>query len=162
MVLKFKETSRIVLALFWILISYATNAQNADSIKKYSSIIKQHIYNDYKGMFRQPKGSLKYPFITPGSDQYANDLWDWDSWWSNVALRQILSDKGIIKDKNEAVKFEQGCILNFLDYASTDGYIPIVILSNVNPRERKECRQIFTRRTCTSLCWHSMLLFLPN
>lgn len=88
-------------------------------------------------MFRQPKGSLKYPFITPGSDQYANDLWDWDSWWSNVGLRQILSDKGIAKDKNEAVKYEQGCILNFLDYASTDGYIPIVILSNVNPREKE-------------------------
>src|SRR4051812_37090835 len=78
-------------------------AQVPDSISRYSGIIKQHVYNDYKGMFRPAKGTLPYPFITPGSDQYANDLWDWDSWWSNIALRQILTDRGSEKDKKEAV-----------------------------------------------------------
>ena len=133
----FKLIKRRSITVCCCLISICLHSQSSDSVKKYSDIIKKHIYNEYKGMFREPKGTLTYPFITPGSDQYANDLWDWDSWWSNVALRQILSDKGSAKDKNEAVKYEQGCILNFLNYAAADGYIPIVILSNVNPREKE-------------------------
>src|SRR3954465_11433629 len=105
-------------------------AQGPDSLKEYSAIIKKHIYNDYKGMFREAKGTIPFPFITPGSDQYANDLWDWDSWLSNIALRQILSDAGSEKEKKAAVSYERGCVLNFLHYASSDGYIPIVIFSN--------------------------------
>ena len=42
-------------------------------------------------------GALVYPFLTPGSNQYDNVLWDWDSWLSNVALGQILSDVGYRK-----------------------------------------------------------------
>ena len=54
--------------------------------------IRQHIHANYQGMFREAGGSLPYPFLTPGSDQYADVLWDWDSWLSNVALRQVLTD----------------------------------------------------------------------
>lgn len=113
------------------------SAQMPDSTKHYSDIIKKHIYNDYKGMFRPAKGTLLYPFITPGSDQYANDLWDWDSWWSNVALRQILADKGNEKNNQEAVAYEQGCVLNFLQFTGADGYIPIVVFSRFNPVDKE-------------------------
>src|ERR1044072_8365215 len=100
MISKSERFNKCLVTLCCLLFSYCLHSQIPDSIKKYSEIIKKHIYSDYKGMFREPKGTLKYPFITPGSDQYANDLWDWDSWWSNVALRQILSDQGVAKDKN--------------------------------------------------------------
>ena len=53
-------------------------------------------------MYRDGGGSLVFPFLTPGSNQYDNVLWDWDSWLSNIALRQILSDIGTPKDKEEA------------------------------------------------------------
>jgi putative isomerase len=59
----------------------------------YFSLIEEKLSADYAGMFRESGGSLKYPFLTPGSDQYADVLWDWDSWLSNIALRQILSLK---------------------------------------------------------------------
>jgi len=52
-------------------------------------------------------------FLTPGSNQYDNVLWDWDSWLSNIALRQILQDIGTDKDKEEAIQYEQGCVLKF-------------------------------------------------
>src|SRR3954471_20454481 len=101
--------NRFLLVLFGSChIFLCSNAQVPDSLKEYKAIIKKHLYNDYKGMFREAKGTIPFPFITPGSDQYANDLWDWDSWWSNIALRQILSDAGAEKDKKAAVSYEQG------------------------------------------------------
>mgnify|MGYP006956595016 FL=1 len=46
-----------------------------------------------KGMYRQAGGSLRFPFLAPGSSQYLDMLWDWDSWLSDVALRQIYQTK---------------------------------------------------------------------
>lgn len=120
---------------FILLFIYANLfSQPTDTISYYSSIVKSYIYKDYKGMYREGGGSLVYPFLTPGSNQYDNVLWDWDSWLSDVALRQILSDIGSIKDKEEAIRYEQGCVLNFLHYGDWDGYIPIVILEDSKPR----------------------------
>jgi glycogen debranching enzyme len=109
-------------------------SQNADTVSRYISVIKSNIYKDYKKMYRPGSGSLEYPFLTPGSNQYSNVLWDWDSWLSNVALRQILSDIGSEADKKEAIPYEQGCVLNFLKYGNWDGYIPIVIWEKSKPR----------------------------
>lgn len=113
------------------------SGQMPDSLKEYSKIIRTHIYADYKGMFRQPGGALHYPYITPGSSAYSNDLWDWDSWLSNVALRQILADSGTEKDKRDAKAFEQGCILNFLSYTGFDGYMPILIAKGSDPKKMR-------------------------
>jgi neutral trehalase len=38
-------------------------------------------------MYREPGGEIPHPFITPGSAQYCDVLWDWDSWLTDVALR---------------------------------------------------------------------------
>jgi len=101
------------------------HSQENTEWKNYSLIIKKTIYNDYKGMYREAGGALKFPFITPGSDQYSDVLWDWDSWLTNIALRQILSDTGNKNDSKEALKYEQGCVLNFLEFSGIDGWIPI-------------------------------------
>lgn len=128
-----KKTNLILLVIVsGILSAYS---QQKDSISDYISIIKSNIYKDYKGMYRKGGGSLVYPFLTPGSNQYDNVLWDWDSWLSNIALRQILSDIGTEKDKQEALKYEQGCVLNFLHYGDWDGYLPIVIWEDSKPRD---------------------------
>jgi hypothetical protein len=120
-----------------LLFALGASAQIPDSVKANMAVIKQHIYGDYKGMFRKPVGILHYPFITPGSSAYANDLWDWDSWLSNIALRQILQDQGSVKDKTEAVAYEQGCVLNFLEYTGFDGYMPILIAKSSDPAKLK-------------------------
>lgn len=39
------------------------------------------------------------------------------------------------KDKQEALKYEQGCILNSLHYGGMDGWIPIWIERNAPSRE---------------------------
>lgn len=128
--------SRFVSFFVILITSFATLfAQNNDSIQHYIQLIKNNVYKDYKGMYREGGGALVHPFLTPGSNQYDNVLWDWDSWLSNIALRQILSDIGSDKDKKEAVKYEQGCVLNFLHYGNWDGYLPIVIWEDSEPRD---------------------------
>ena len=70
-------------------------------------MIKSYATHNYKKMLRQPEGQLKHPFIVPGS-VYANQLWDWDCWLTNVALRQFVEE--------DITQYERGCVLNFLEH----------------------------------------------
>ncbi|MDD4921745.1 MAG: trehalase family glycosidase [Bacteroidales bacterium] len=85
-------------------------------------------------MCKEAGEGLQYPFLTPGSSQYADVLWDWDSWFSNIALRQILLENGTQKDRQEMLKYEQGCILNFLTYCRIDGWMPVNISRRSDPK----------------------------
>lgn len=97
------------------------------TISEYSALIRQHLLASYRGMFREAGGNLPHPFIAPGSQQYADVLWDWDSWLSNVALRQILLETSDAQAGDDAKRYEQGCVLNYLHWGGMDGWIPIVI-----------------------------------
>lgn len=98
-----------------------------EDIIKYIKLIKEKIYDSYSGMFREEGGALKYKFITPGSEQYDDVLWDWDSWLSNIALKQILIETNNKEEIEKARLYEEGCILNFLTFGSYDGWLPIAI-----------------------------------
>ena len=89
--------------------------------------IRAAIHKDYRGMLREKGGAFAHPFITPGSEQYADILWDWDSWLSNVALRQILLEVGSDEDRKKALVHERGSVLNYLDYGGMDGWVPILL-----------------------------------
>lgn len=90
------------------------------------SIILEYAKRKYRKMFRKPSGNLKYPFIVPGS-VYDNCLWDWDSWLTNIALRQFVTE--------DISEYEKGSILNFLEFMEEDGRVPVVILpEEVLPR----------------------------
>jgi hypothetical protein len=97
----------------------------------FAETVKKSIMRDYPGMLHDPTGALRYPFITPGS-VYARELWDWDSWLSDVALCQIILDKDPNADRSKMLSYGQGCVLNFLQAAEADGSIPIRI--QVKPR----------------------------
>lgn len=134
--------NKIYLSLCTIFITGALFAQtdppasnvSDENIKKYITICRQYIYKELKGGYRKEGGAFKYPFLAPGSSQYQDQLWDWDSWLSNIALRQNLLESGTEKDKKEAIKYEQGCVLNFLNYGGFDGWIPIMINRDFKPR----------------------------
>ena len=86
------------------------------------------IGRDYQRMYREPGGALKYPFLTPGSDQYCDVLWDWDSWLTNVALRQIVRRQGDPAESRKLAGYEKGCIRNWLEFAKQGGcrgWIPV-------------------------------------
>ena len=99
-------------------------------LQNYIQLIRQHLSENYQGMYREAGGNLPYPFLTPGSEQYADVLWDWDSWLTNVALRQILSEAGDAEAIKRGLAYEQGCVLDFLSWGGMDGWIPILIGRN--------------------------------
>lgn len=115
------------------------DGDESDDLAADTARVKAHICKDLRGMFREPSGNaLKFPYLTPGSAKYAAVLWDWDSWLSDIALRQILSDAGTAADRADAVRHERGCILNYLAYTDeTDGFMPIVISSTSDPSRLK-------------------------
>jgi hypothetical protein len=120
--------------LICLLLSQAANqlpVQGAASDPDYAGIIRKSIMRDYPGMLHDPNGALSYPFITPGS-VYARELWDWDSWLSDVALCQILIDRDPNLDRQKMLSYGRGCVLNFLQAAEPNGVIPIRI--QVKPR----------------------------
>lgn len=125
-----------MLIIFLFLVN-GSQAQNLSDWKRYSSLLKKNIYANYKGMYKPAGNALPHPFITPGSAQYSDVLWDWDSWLSTIALRQILLETGTEEDKQEALKHEQGCVLNFLYYGGKDGWIPINVDRNAKVQEKK-------------------------
>ncbi len=80
------------------------------------NVILNYALKNYKKMFREPAGSLEYKFIVPGS-VYNNTLWDWDSWLTNIALSQFVTE--------DIKEYEIGCILNSLNIMDSKGRVPI-------------------------------------
>ena len=62
-------------------------------MKSFAKYIKEYSKSAYKKLTREPSEILKYPFIVPGAN-YSNELWDWDSWLTDIAIRQIMLDCG--------------------------------------------------------------------
>lgn len=105
-------------------------------LDQYMNLCQEHVCSDFREMYREGgEGAFVYPYLTPGSKSYSNVLWDWDSWLSDVALRQIITTIGSDNDSQEAMRYEQGCVLNFLAYTDTDGYMPIGIDQQTDPRQ---------------------------
>ncbi|MDX2138812.1 MAG: trehalase family glycosidase [Chloroflexota bacterium] len=96
-------------------------------IVHYSMLLREHIAANYRGIFREPGGALPYPFIAPGSQQYLDSLWDWDSWLSNVALQQVLLESADEAGRADAQRYAQGCVLNYLHFGGMEGRIPIIL-----------------------------------
>ena len=94
---------------------------------KYIRLIKEYSKNEYKNITREASGKLKYPFIVPGR-AYAMQLWDWDSWLTDIAIRQIFCDNNDSCADYE--RYEKGCILNFIDHTDKEGRMPILISSS--------------------------------
>ena len=154
---------RLVFSIIIIMVFVQVGAQTK-ATREHRELIKEHVYSDYKLMFKQPTGiALKYPYITPGSRQYAAVLWDWDSWLSNVALRQILNDIGSEADKTEALAYEQGCVLNYLAYTSPeDGYMPMVVDAETDPDRIKPADIYSTNMHKPCLAQHAAFLIREN
>ena len=100
-----KTLVSLFLAGFVLTMTAQMPARTSVNVEKYKKICRDHIYKEMKGMYREAGGSLKFPFLAPGSSQYLDMLWDWDSWLSDVALRQILLEQGTDKDCQEALKY---------------------------------------------------------
>lgn len=96
-------------------------------IQDYEAIIHDYVSDQYVKILREPCGNLSHKFIVPGA-VYAYDLWDWDSWLTDVAIAQIVREKNL---QDSFFAYQKGCIDNFLDKMNPDnGGVPILINSD--------------------------------
>ena len=95
------------------------------SFDRCKQALREYSRESYRLLMRPPMQRLRHPFIVPGAG-YTYQLWDWDSWFTDVAVRQIIADNGGAGEE-EFLACEKGCILNFLEHTAEDGMMPIVI-----------------------------------
>ena len=103
------------------------------------NIILDYALKNYKKMFREPTGNLKYKFIVPGS-VYNNTLWDWDSWLTNIALSQFVTD--------DIKEYEIGCILNYLEVMDSKGRIPVYYSPSLSSAEYEKWGETNIHKPC--------------
>ncbi len=110
------------------------------NLQKYKKHIRDYSKDSYLKLTRAPINRLNHPFIVPGA-MYQNQLWDWDSWFTDIAIRQILKDNNN-EGEREYFEHEKGCILNFLEHTDSDGAMPILVDSKYEVTFLEECRNI--------------------
>ena len=93
-----------------------------DMLKKYEKLITKYIAEQKYKILREPSGKLPHKFIVPGAC-YAQELWDWDSWLTDVAISNTLKTD---EEKNAFSEYQKGCVLNFLDNMYDNGSIPFM------------------------------------
>ncbi len=92
--------------------------------------LEAYLARHHRGVFREPGGAIPHPFFAPGSHQYMDELWDWDSWLTNVGVRQLLRQHGDEEALAAARIYERGCILNWLAVAKkthAKGWVPFIM-----------------------------------
>ena len=101
---------------------------NNNEVKIVENYFKDRAFD----MITPPYGILKHPYIDPGA-QYSKDSWDWDSYFSALALMEICEyfkdDPTFNYEEKRAKVIEsaKGYILNFLSIQLSDGFIPIML-----------------------------------
>ena len=89
---------------------------------------KQYLSDLGDSLLSPPWGSFLNPcIVVRGGRCYPGQMWDWGNWANNLAVRQILSDRG---NESELFAYEKGSVMNFLNEQREDGSIDIVIASS--------------------------------
>lgn len=127
-------------------------------LQTYKDLVLSYAKGNYRKCFREPHGKFAYPCLVPGA-YYADELWDWDSWLTDIALSDMAEGDDILA-------YEQGCVLNFLHAADRDGRIPINIIAeeesifdlkpNTEVNIHKPClaqHALFVTKRCGNVDW---------
>ena len=106
-------------------LSFDERSQNADTLLRYFA-------ENAPNQLRAPAGILRYPSVSPSlpGKMYSTQLWDWDTLWTSQGLFRVATlrhDDGL---RGKLCDHVSGSLLNFLDHASADGKIPILMSAN--------------------------------
>jgi len=109
------------------LFSSDERSQHADALFRYFAV-------NAPQLLRAPDGILKHPSISPSlpGKQYSTQLWDWDTLWTSRGLFRLAALEHDESLKQRLCEHVSGSLLNFLDHASADGRIPIM-MSTTDP-----------------------------
>jgi putative isomerase len=80
-------------------------------------------------LLRAPAGILTHPTNSPSlpGKHYSTQLWDWDTLWTSQGLFRLAALQHDTAFQQTICEHVSGSLLNFLDHASPDGRIPIMM-----------------------------------
>ncbi len=83
-------------------------------------------------LLRDPAGILKHPSVAPSlpGKNYSTQLWDWDTLWTSQGLFRLAALRQDESLKQKLCEHVSGSLLNFLEHASPDGQIPIMMTAD--------------------------------
>lgn len=102
---------------------------SADERTQSATALLQYFAANAPKLLRAAGGVLKYPSIAPSlpGKQYSAQLWDWDTLWTSRGLYRVAELTHDDTLKQSLFAHVSGSLLNFLDHASADGRIPILM-----------------------------------
>lgn len=116
-----------------------------------SSVLTDHFLAAAPGLFREPSGLLRHPFIVPGA-AYAQELWDWDSYWTTRGLLELAETTENAELRERALRYGRGSLLNFVEHQDASGGMPIMMRAdnpdvfgcfNAEGIERNQAKPVF-------------------
>ena len=104
------------------LLSGDERRQNSDALLRYFA-------TNAPQLLRAPDGILKRPSVSPSlpGKRYSTQLWDWDTLWTSQGLFRLAALQHDESLKQKFCEHVSGSLLNFLDHASSEGRIPILM-----------------------------------
>jgi putative isomerase len=109
------------------LLSADERGQHADELLRYFAA-------NAPQLLRAPDGILKHPSVAPAlpGKAYSTNLWDWDTLWTSQGLFRLAALRHDDQLRQKLCEHVSGSLLNFLEHASPDGQIPIMMTAD-NP-----------------------------
>jgi putative isomerase len=127
---------------------------SSEERRKHADALLRYFAANAPQMLRAPDGLLKHPSIAqtiPGK-HYSTELWDWDTLWTSRGLFQLVALQHDESLKQKLCEHVSGSLLNFLDHASPEGQIPIMMtadnpdafrLAGKNSASRNQAKPVF-------------------
>src|ERR1700678_223470 len=97
--------------------------------RKHADALLRYFAANAPQLLRPPDGILKHPSVAPSlpGKRYSTNLWDWDTLWTSQGLFRLAALQNDESLKQEVCKHVSGSLLNFLEHASPDGKISIMM-----------------------------------
>jgi putative isomerase len=129
------------------LLSVDERGQHADALLRYFAA-------NAPLLLRAPDGILKHPSVAPAlpGKAYSTNLWDWDTLWTSQGLFRLAALLHDDQLRQQLCEHVSGSLLNFLEHASPDGQLPIMMTANdpdplgatgKNPTSRNQAKPVF-------------------
>lgn len=101
---------------------------------KHAKELLRYFAANAQQLLRAPDGVLKHPSVSPSlpGKRYSTQLWDWDTLWTSQGLFRLAALQHDESLKQKLCEHVSGSLLNFLEHASDDGRIPIM-MSTTDP-----------------------------
>jgi putative isomerase len=114
--------------------SVASNATflTSDERSQHADALLHHFAESAPQLLRAPEGILKHPSISqsvPGK-AYSTQLWDWDTLWTSQGLFRVAALQHDESLKQRLCEHVSGSLLNFLEHATPDGQLPIMMTAD--------------------------------